>query len=762
LNEKYEILIIFKSINLISPIEQKLKEHKFNSKLEIMEENSNIESLLHRNVWDLILIDYKTWRLYEEKILDKIKENKNITSYIVIGEDIEQKEIISMMKKGIKDYIRKDNLKRLIPSVTREINTKNTLKKAKNFHFSQCLLEEEFQQLLKISKFIIYKLDLNSNFLDVNSVFTEFLGYTKEDLDSLNIYELIHPQDKMFFAKGIKKVLDGKFVKNTEYRFKTKNRKYIELSSSQAPLFDDQNKIIGILCMSKDLTEFKKAEKFIEDRIHRQAIIAKFGLEAIAEKNLDKLFQKAASLLANTLNVKFTKILELLPNKKLLKLRAGVGWHEDLVGNATVENNENSQAGYTLLKTEPVIVENLKKETRFFAPKLLADHNVISGMSVIIQGEESPFGILGAHTDKFRKFSDDDINFLQSIANILANVILRNSTEKELKKSEEKYRMLTEQSLLGTIIIANEKIIFANRGISNILGFSIDELLSWDLNSIIQHIHPEDISNVIEKYQQILDEKITSFESEIRVEKKNEDFLYIRLYLKKIQFQGKSALYLNVIDISEQKKNESLLESSLAEKEILLKEIHHRVKNNLQIISSLIVLQEQYINDEKVSDIFKEFQNRIKVMALIHQSLYNSKNLNKIDLSTYVKKLVNNLFKIYSVDSQKINLQLNIEDIDLKLDKAIPFGLIINELVTNSLKHAFSKNENGIIGVSLKKKRNNRILLDVYDNGKGLPKELNYKDSESLGLNLIHTMTKQINGKIEIKKKNGTHVKITW
>ncbi|MFW9902615.1 MAG: PAS domain S-box protein [Candidatus Thorarchaeota archaeon] len=633
----------------------------------------------------------------------------------------------------------------------------------KESNCTHCLPEETFQTLLNISKCMVYKLDAELNFLEINNSFTEILGYTKEEtIELLNIWDLIHPHDQTIFTKGIKQVMEGKLVKNIEYRFKTKIGSYIELSSNQAPISNRKNEIIGILCVSEDLTKTKKTEQFIEDHIHRQALIAKFGLETITEKNIDNSFKRATSLLAKILDVEYTKVLEILPSKKFLKLRAGVGWHEGLVGNATVENNKNSQAGFTLLTTNPVIVENLKTETRFFAPKLLADHDVISGMSVIIQGKKEPFGILGAHTSKHRIFSKDDINFLQSIANVLASVIVRDSAEKELRKSEEKYRMLTEQSLLGTIIISNERIIFANKGISDILGFSINELLSWNLNTITQHIHPEDIQITIENYNKIINNEISSYESEIRMKKKDDSFLYIRQYLKTIQFQGNNALYINIIDISEQKKNEFLLESSLAEKEILLKEIHHRVKNNLQIISSLILLQEQYVKDEKTLHIFKDFQSRIKVMALIHQTLYNSENLYKIHLSKYIEELVHNLFKAYSANSKQIRLKLNIENIDFSLDKAMACGLIINELVSNSLKHAFSKKESGKIIVTLKEAKNNRIFLDVYDNGIGFPKDVDYKKSDTLGLKLISTITKQLGGKISIEKNNGTHVTITW
>ncbi len=763
MGEKYDILFISDSKDEVSSIIQKLKAYNFKVQLEFIENHINLCSLLSKGTWDIILSDYNAWTVCGIEILRIIKEKDLIIPYIVIGKKIDEKAMISLIETGINDYIEEDNLHRLIPTIKREIKNTNYEKKLKNINFSQCLTEEKFQTLLKISEFMIYTIDLNANLIDVNSAFKDFLGYYNEEiLDSSSIYKFIHPNDKSILTNGIKKVMEGKFVKNIEYRFKKKNGTFIQLSSNQAPIYDDQNKIIGILLVSQDITKSREIQQSINDHIHRQALIAKFGMETITEKKIDNVFKKATSLLAKILDVEYTKVLEILPDKKFLKLRAGAGWHEGLVGNATVENNKNSQAGFTLLTTAPVIVENLKTETRFCAPKLLADHDVISGMSVIIQGKNTPFGILGIHTKEHRIFSKDDINFLQSIANVLAGIIVRDFTEKELRESEEKYRMLTEQSLLGTLILANGRIIFANKGMSNILGFSIAELLAWNLNTINQHIHPEDRQMIIENYNKILNDDISSFQSEIRMKKKNSHYLYFQQYSKRIQFQGSSALFINLIDITEQKKNESLLESSLAEKEILLKEIHHRVKNNLQIISSLVVLQEQYVKDVRILHIFKDFQSRIKVMALIHQTLYNSENLNKICLSEYIENLVNNLFKVYSAHSKHIKLQLNIENIDFNLDNATACGLIINELVSNSLKHAFSKNDNGKIVVTLKKMINDRILLDVYDNGMGFPKDIDYKNTDSLGLKLISTITKQMDGNISIERNNGTHVKITW
>lgn len=745
---------------LINPF---LNRYGIKVHFEQIKSGLDYDDIIHKRFWDVVLSDYEYWKVNGLNILRNSEDNEFETPYIIIGEDIEEHEILSLIDDGITDYVRIKDLNRLIIAIKRAIKCKNKYNNLKRHNFSKCLIDDEFQTLLKISNLLIYKLDLNSKFLEINKIFTESLGYGDiENLHKHNVYDLIHPNDAKIFSEAIENVLRGESVKNIRYRIKKKDGANVQLLSTISPIINDENQIIEILIVSKDLTNYTTTQQYINNRIHRQEIIAKFGLEAITEKNIEKLFRKATSLLAKILDVEYTKVLELLPGGKKLKLVAGVGWKKGLVGVSTVENNKNSQAGYTLLKTTPVIVENLNKESRFFAPKLLADHNVISGMSVIIPGPDAPFGILGVHTNKHQTFSKDDINFLQTIANILADVILRDSTEKELIESEEKYRMITEQSLLGTLIIVNNKIIFANKGISDILGFSIDVLRSWDLNSISDNIHPKDLQNYIKKINKILKKEVSSFQAEIQMRTNTRDYIYTRHYIKKIHFKGSPALHINIIDITKQKRNENLLESSLKEKEILLKEIHHRVKNNLQIISSLIVLQEQYIKDDHIINIFKDFQSRIKTMALIHQKLYDSENFSMIDLSKYIKDLIDNLQKVYSTINKQIKVDLNIEHIELNLDEAISCGLIINELVSNSLKYAFSKVETGRINISLKKTSEKNILLEVRDDGPGLPDGFDYKSSNTLGLKLVETITKQMKGNFSIKNKDGTNVLINW
>jgi two-component sensor histidine kinase len=216
-----------------------------------------------------------------------------------------------------------------------------------------------------------------------------------------------------------------------------------------------------------------------------------------------------------------------------------------------------------------------------------------------------------------------------------------------------------------------------------------------------------------------------------------------------------------VRDITERKQAEDKIKSSLEEKNVLLREIHHRVKNNMQIISSLLNLQTRYITDEKVVDVLKESQNRVKSMAMIHETLYQSEGFAKIGFSDYVNNLVTYLLQSY-VDRDHVKIITDVDvDIFLDIDTAIPCGLIINELITNSLKHAFPNITNGQIKIKLIRS-DDRFILNVKDNGVGFPEMLDFRNTDSLGLQLINSLVMQLDGSIELKNDGGTEFIIVF
>ena len=215
-------------------------------------------------------------------------------------------------------------------------------------------------------------------------------------------------------------------------------------------------------------------------------------------------------------------------------------------------------------------------------------------------------------------------------------------------------------------------------------------------------------------------------------------------------------------EIAERTRAEQQLKTSIREKEVLLKEIHHRVKNNLQVISSLLNLQSRCIEDPSVLELFQESQNRVRSMALIHEKLYRSQDLARINFAEYIRNLATHLVRSYRASSGPVNLKVNTNDISLSIDTAVPCGLIINELVSNALKHAFADGREGEIHIELRSDRDHQVTLIVGDNGVGFPKGLDFRYTESLGMQLVNTLTNQLNGTVELHSNGGTEFKIMF
>ena len=226
---------------------------------------------------------------------------------------------------------------------------------------------------------------------------------------------------------------------------------------------------------------------------------------------------------------------------------------------------------------------------------------------------------------------------------------------------------------------------------------------------------------------------------------------------------GMIAGYLSVNrDITVLKNAEEKIKASLKEKEILLKEIHHRVKNNLQVISSLLKMQAGYIKDPAALDYFKISAQRVKSMALIHEQLYRSADFSKIDFEIYIKKLTTHLFQTFGVNPRSIGIDIKVKNVNLSIDTAIPCGLLVNELVSNSLKHGFTAGRKGTIEIKMEKCKEENYILSVKDNGVGFPENVDFRNTETLGLQLINTLTEQVEGNIELKQDSGTEFIITF
>lgn len=277
------------------------------------------------------------------------------------------------------------------------------------------------------------------------------------------------------------------------------------------------------------------------------------------------------------------------------------------------------------------------------------------------------------------------------------------------------------------------------------------------------------LTNVFDhKYQQTFRQAMkqikkgnpTQFETSLVV---GNDEYHMEIYLNPIVNIEGTLLEISMIahDITQKKKQAEKINESLKEKELLLKEIHHRVKNNLQIISSIINLQSASIQDEQIVEILRESKNRIYTMATIHENLYQSEQFSSIQFNSYLKKLVGNILSSYNSTTLNITVHYHLEDIELSLDQAIPCGLIVNELLTNVVKYAFPDRDKGELTIELYQD-NRKIKLIFADNGIGLPDDLDIQQTTTLGLQLVSTLINQLDGEFKLSTKKGTNFLITF
>lgn len=360
-----------------------------------------------------------------------------------------------------------------------------------------------------------------------------------------------------------------------------------------------------------------------------------------------------------------------------------------------------------------------------------------------------------------------EVEFQQQIADLIE---LNKSLQAEITEYKQRETLLQESEARFRLIAYTAPIMIWVADIDKLCNYFNKVWLEFTGRTInreigqgwLESVHPDDRERCLLTRIQAFDAR-QSFKMEYRLRRKDGEYRWILdtgipHYTENNTFAG----YIgSCFDITEHKQAQEQIQASLREKDVLLKEIYHRVKNNLQVISSLLNLQSEYIKDKDDLEIFQQSQMRIESMALIHQKLYQSQDLARIDFSEYIRDLVASLFSSYEVNTNVIALTVNAERILLSLDAAIPCGLIITELVSNSLKYAFPKGRTGEIAITIYAE-NNILNLKVCDNGIGLPPEFDFKNTTSLGLQLVDALTNQLSGDIQINYNGGVEVKIAF
>ena len=347
-----------------------------------------------------------------------------------------------------------------------------------------------------------------------------------------------------------------------------------------------------------------------------------------------------------------------------------------------------------------------------------------------------------------------------SIFGTVQDITERKQIEDALRESETRFRILADTTSGAILIYQDEIYVYANPAATVLTGFSLEEILVqkyWEI------VHPDYRDLVISRATSRIQGKNVLSKYSVKLLHKSGESRWAEINVGITTYNGKPALIVTAFDITDHISAEERALASLKEKEILLKEVHHRVKNNLQIISSLLSLQSVALGDKEAASAFINSQHRIRSMALIHEMLYQSEDFSRISLSSYIQKLAYNLLRSYNVDTSKIRLNIEADQAFLDIEHAIPCGLILNELMTNSIKYAFVNKQEGNISIKLQKNVvTGKYVLTIGDDGDGLPAGIDLGNLKTLGMELVATLVGQLDGTIELDREAGTTFRITF
>ncbi|MDY6966043.1 MAG: PAS domain S-box protein [Halobacteriota archaeon] len=579
--------------------------------------------------------------------------------------------------------------------------------------------EKKFRLLVDNTQDGIVVVNMKGEFVYSNEAAARNLGYTREEFLKLNIVDIEAIESKEDFEKHYSDVLKGERL-----RFETVHRKedgsliYVDVSLSTCEF----NKRVVAYSIWRDITDRKLAEEALRD-----------------ERNRAQMYLDVAGVILIMINKNEEVTLVNVKGSQILGYK-----QEDIVGKNWFDN---------------FLPKRMKDEVRSVFQKLTSGEiepvEYFENPILTRSGEER---IVAWHNTVLRDVEGNIIGTLSSGEDITE----RKKADEALQESEERYKTLVRTSpeaitvsdLKGVITEVSEQTL-------ELHGFgSPEELIGRNAFDLIAS---EDHERAMENLNKTLEgESARNIEYTLLRGDGSSFIGELNAALVKDAYGRPKEFIAATRDITERKLAEEQLKRSLKEKEVLLREVHHRVKNNLQIISSLIDMSSMRIQDRQAINLLNDARDKIHSLALIHTQLYRSKRFDRIEMAEHIQKLVGYLKTVYT-EKKGITTVVEIPDIYLSITQAIPFTLVINELVSNAFKHAFKEGEEGTIEISIQKPAKGIIHARVKDDGIGINSEVDIFKTESLGLKLVRTLVKkQLHGKIHIESKNGTEFTIIF
>ncbi|HMK54068.1 MAG TPA: PAS domain S-box protein [Methanobacteriaceae archaeon] len=581
--------------------------------------------------------------------------------------------------------------------------------------------DEEFRHFIDGAPVAIAMFDREMRYIAASLRWMEDYNLNGIDLRGAFHYD-IFPEITDELKEVHKRALAGSILRGDDDEFVRSDGSVQYIRWEVHPWHLSSGDIGGIIIFSEDVSKRVKAEKALRDNEEKYRTMMDYSSDAIfladVEGNLIECNKKAEKLLGYS-------------QEEILKLNIN-----DIHPPEELENVQKYVKKF--LKKEPGVIDTL----------------------VLTKGEnEIPVSITGTLIE----YGDKKV-----LQGIFRDITQQKKTESQLRRSQERLKMGMDIADLAywEYDVKSDMFTF-NDQFYALYGTNSQQEEGYNMSSqkyATRFIPPEESPLVEEEIAKALETDDPDYSSTIQHSIIRADgekrFMLVRFVVDKDKY-GQTIRTIGVNeDITDRKKAENEIIDSLKEKEVLLREIHHRVKNNMQIISSLLNLQIQNVENDEIENVLKESQGRVKSMAMIHEKLYQSASFTNINFKEYLERLVFDIFYSYGIKTDAIKSILNIEDINIGIETAIPLGLIINELVTNSVKYAFPKCK-GTIKIEFKSS-DDKLELIVADDGIGLPKNIDIKNRTTLGLQLVNSLVNQIEGEIELDINNGTEFKITF
>ena len=606
--------------------------------------------------------------------------------------------------------------------------------------------------------------DRDFRFLRANKALCQLTGIDARDLIGKHCYEVFHNSKGPIAGCPYKEMI-GSNQGTTREIYEQRMDKHLMISVS--PIIEG-GETKGYVHYVKDITMRKKMEEQlrVSEEMYRKNFYLQKSIAAVLDMSLEALplQEQLGSILDSIIPVPLFGdmgkgcIFTYDKNMGKLVLQAQRGMPEGMLAQCSLLDLGKCLCGTAAARQEIIFSEDIDERHEISYPEIEPHSKYCIPM---LYGSDL-LGVVTFYFSPGHKRNHEEETFFLSVANAIAGVLKRRNSEEALKISEEQFRGAFEYSSIGIGLVSPEGTwLKVNPTLCKIVGYSEQELLSRAFQDIT---HPDDLEADLGYVRKMLAGEIPYFHLEKRYIHKEGHIVWIWLSVSLVRDRSGSPLHFvsQVQDITERKIAEEQIRRSLEEKAVLLQEIHHRVKNNMTVIHSLLELQSSYIYDKRDREMFHESMNRIKSMALIHERLYHSEDLANIDFGEYLNTMIDSMFQSYGLTSGEVSLRTDISGVALGIGVAIPCGLIVNELVSNALKYAFPEGMGGEIIVALRIIDNDEIELSVGDNGIGIPAGLDYRHTKTLGLNLVNALVKQLKGTIRLDRESGTEFRITF